>query len=165
MNPHNTTQTRVRLIICAPPKALQNLKGWRRTITPGASKWNSRGRTPGFPASTAETIYYIGEASTTCADGSIDRHTYFLARTSEQSVGTIAERAVTFTRGAYLRSMPFTLSTGVAFDPVTQATSALAACLSETAVLAAAENLISDWNSPGSGPRMSTPMIGRISLK
>src|SRR5215471_18448238 len=66
---------------------------------------------------------------------------------------------------AYLRSMPFALSTGVAFDPVTQATSALAACLSETAVLAAAENLISDWNSPGSGPRMSTPLIGRISLK
>src|SRR5215471_12692959 len=28
MNPHNTTQTRVRLIICEPPKALQNLKGW-----------------------------------------------------------------------------------------------------------------------------------------
>src|SRR5438132_1373813 len=34
-------QTRVRLIICAPAKALQNLKGWRRTITSGASKGNS----------------------------------------------------------------------------------------------------------------------------
>ena len=52
-------------------------------------------------ASTAETIYYIGEASTTGADGSIDRHTCLLARTSDQSVGTIAERVVTFTRGAY----------------------------------------------------------------
>src|SRR5262244_850021 len=41
MNPHNTTQTRVCLIISAPPKAIQNLKGWRRTITPGASKGNS----------------------------------------------------------------------------------------------------------------------------
>jgi len=52
-------------------------------------------------ASTAETIYYIGEASTTGADGSVGRHTYLLARTSDQSAGTIAERAVTFTRGAY----------------------------------------------------------------
>jgi len=52
-------------------------------------------------ASTAETIYYIGEASTTGADGSVDRHTYLIARTSDPSAGTIAERAVTFTRGAY----------------------------------------------------------------
>jgi len=44
--------------------------------------------------------------------------------------------------------MPFALSTGVAFDPVTHAITALAACFSEAAVLAAAENLISDWNSP-----------------
>src|SRR5215471_497499 len=49
----------------------------------------------------AETIYYIGEASTTGADGSVDRHTYLIARTSDQSAGTISERAVTFTRGAY----------------------------------------------------------------
>src|SRR5215467_8533535 len=52
-------------------------------------------------ASTAETIYYMGEALTTGADGSVDRHTYLIARTSDQSAGTIAERAVTFTRGAY----------------------------------------------------------------
>src|SRR5437868_4029979 len=52
-------------------------------------------------ASTVETIYYIGEASTTGADGSVDRHTYLIARTSDQSAGTITERAVTFTRGAY----------------------------------------------------------------
>jgi hypothetical protein len=52
-------------------------------------------------ASTAETIYYIGEASTTGADGSVDRHTYLIARTSDPSAGTIAEKAVTFTRGAY----------------------------------------------------------------
>ena len=52
-------------------------------------------------ASTAETIYYIGEALTTGADGSVDRHAYLIARTSDQSAGTIAERTVTFTRGAY----------------------------------------------------------------
>jgi hypothetical protein len=52
-------------------------------------------------AAAAETIYYIGEASTTGADGSVDRHAYLIARTSDQSAGTIAERAVTFTRGAY----------------------------------------------------------------
>ena len=52
-------------------------------------------------AAGAETIYYIGEASTTGADGSVDRHTYLIARTSDPSAGTIAERAVTFTRGAY----------------------------------------------------------------
>ena len=55
----------------------------------------------GAAASTAETIYYIGEASTTGTDGSVDRHTYLIARTSDPSAGTIAERAVTFTRGAY----------------------------------------------------------------
>ena len=49
----------------------------------------------------AETIYYIGEASTTGADGSVERHAYLIARTSDQSAGTISERAVTFTRGAY----------------------------------------------------------------
>src|SRR5262249_45812091 len=37
----------------------------------------------GAAASTAETIYYIGEASTTGADGSVDRHTYLIARTSD----------------------------------------------------------------------------------
>jgi len=52
-------------------------------------------------ASTAETIYYMGEASTTGADGSVDRHTYLIARTLDQSAATIAETAVTFTRGAY----------------------------------------------------------------
>ena len=52
-------------------------------------------------AGAAETIYYIGEATTTGADGSVDRHTYLIARTSDPSAGTIAERAVTFTRGAY----------------------------------------------------------------
>ena len=52
-------------------------------------------------ARAAETVYYIGEASTTGADGSVDRHTYLIARTSDQSAGTIAESAVTFTRGAY----------------------------------------------------------------
>lgn len=52
-------------------------------------------------AGTAETIYYIGEASTTGADGSVDRHAYLVARTSDPSAGTIAERAVTFTRGTY----------------------------------------------------------------
>src|SRR5215475_752030 len=52
-------------------------------------------------ASTAETIYYIGEALTTGADGSVDRHAYLAARTLDPSAGTIAERAVTFTRGAY----------------------------------------------------------------
>src|SRR4026207_753760 len=61
--------------------------------------------------------------------------------------------------------MPFALSTGVAFAPVTHATTAWAACCAEAAVPAAAENLISDWNSPGSAPRISTPLIGRISLK
>src|SRR5262245_50046361 len=52
-------------------------------------------------ASPAETIYYIGEASTTGADGSVDRHAYLIARTSDPSAGTIAETAVTFTRGVY----------------------------------------------------------------
>src|SRR5215510_3953633 len=52
-------------------------------------------------AGAAETIYYIGEASTTGADGSVDRRAYLIARTLDQSAGTIAERAVTFTRGAY----------------------------------------------------------------
>jgi len=52
-------------------------------------------------AAGAETIYYMGEASTTGADGSVDRHTYLVARTSDPSAGTITEQAVTFTRGAY----------------------------------------------------------------
>src|SRR5262252_6039766 len=52
-------------------------------------------------ASPAETIYYVGEASTTGADGSVERHAYLIARTSDQSAGTIAEKAVTFTRGVY----------------------------------------------------------------
>jgi hypothetical protein len=52
-------------------------------------------------AGPAQTIYYIGEASTTGADGSVDRHHYLIARTLDPSAGTIAETAVTFTRGAY----------------------------------------------------------------
>src|SRR5262249_50683762 len=56
---------------------------------------------PRAAASTAETIYYIGEASTTGADGSADHPTYLVARTSDQSAETIAESVVTFTRGAY----------------------------------------------------------------
>jgi len=51
--------------------------------------------------STAETIYYIGEAATTGADGSVERHSYLIARTMDQSASTIAESAVTFTTGAY----------------------------------------------------------------
>jgi len=41
------------------------------------------------------------ESPTTGADGSLDRHAYLVARTSDQSAGTIAEKAVTFTTGAY----------------------------------------------------------------
>jgi len=73
---------------------------WLRTIAL-AFALCSCGSLSRAAASTAETIYYIGEATTTGSDGSVDRHAYLIARTSDQSAGTISERAVTFMRGTY----------------------------------------------------------------
>src|SRR6266498_2297960 len=111
-----------------------------------------------------------------CADARMDHRAFIdqrRARTLVRSSSPLAFRGAAAGRTCVLvcrrrlhwgDSIPLALRMRAALGPERNAISALAVSAFVDAALVAAAKRMSDWYSPGSGPRISTPRVGTISL-